>query len=95
MRPRWSLHLPITANQSVIPVRLVVRIDDEIMYLFYTTSVPALGPLWTYSWRTKTATQIPARAAHSEFHAIRGRRGTTPAAHAEGAEVEYLEVDVG
>jgi hypothetical protein len=93
-RPKWSLHGPITADQSVIQVRQVVRIDDEIMYLFWVTSVPAVSPTWRYSWRTRSATPIPGQPAHGEWRAIRGRRGTVAAPHDAGAEIEYLEMDV-
>jgi hypothetical protein len=95
MRPKWSLHQPITADQSVILVRQVVKIDDEIMYLFWTTSVPARHPSWRWSWRTRTATPIPGEEAHGEWRALRGRRGTVAAPHLAGAVVEYLEVDEG
>jgi hypothetical protein len=93
-RPKWSLHQPITADQTLILVRQVWRIDDEILYAFYQGPVAEFHPTSTWSWTTQTSTPIAGIPAHHEWHVIRGRRGTVAAEHAAGAEIEYLEMDV-
>lgn len=77
--PVFTLVHDVGPKVTRIPVVQAIKIDDEIIYISRAPAAPDGRP-WP-----KGTPQVWAR---------RGMEGTTPAEHAEGAEIEFITATI-